>query len=579
MSINRFAVELLKKSDERFSVDSLTMSMSEWVSKNTTILGKPFSFKGYDFQRKILDDMHPNLDCIKISQVGLTEVMIRKILAFLRRHDGLSAIYSLPTQEMFERISSGRIKPIINTDKVFAAQDGNSRSMGMMQFGRSFLYVVAAIETAATSISADAVFNDEVDLSNQQTLGLFGSRLQNSTWKISQRFSTPSFPAFGIDLNWQASDQHNYMRRCTCCGNWNIPEFNREYINIPGLPDNIENLADLRVEHQDVIDLSASFVMCAKCRTRLDLSDIGEWVSKYPSRTESRGYRVTPFCTNKLPVNYIVRELWKYQKLEFTRGWWNTVLGLPYSDGTIQIPKEDIIACMTDNPAPLESSKAEGIWVGIDVGQVCHIIIGRGSAESPEIINMYTVHIDQLVEHVRDLCATSNVYGGCIDRHPYEPTAQDVFNVSGGKIVAVEYRGQKDINMVYDVEKNLSHVQVNHTSFLDRVSTIIKKRKLRISGYSQYKTVFIEHLRDMVRDEVPGEPAQWRKLTKNDHFFHATGFMLAAPHILEMFRLTSKLETRTMVLGKVVDIKDGGAGLIGVSKSDNKAIANKHSWL
>lgn len=564
--LNQFCETLYRKAQDRFSVDSVNMSMSEWVCRNTTLLGRPFSLKGYEFQRQILNDMHPNLDVIKISQTGLTEISIRKMLALLKRNDGTSGIFSLPDENMFERISSARIKPIVNNDSVFNTDIDKAnravRNTEMMQFGKSFLYVVAAIESAATSISADFVMNDEVDLSDQQMLGLFGSRLQNSKWKISQRFSTPSFPSFGIDLNWNASDQHNYMRRCDCCGGWNAPEFTKDFVYLPGMPDDLQ-LCEIKPEHREILRIDQAYIKCMHCHSRLDLSKPGEWVAKYPSRLDSRGYRVSPFCTDKLDIPYIIRELWKYQKIEYVRGWWNTVLGVPFSDGTIQIPREDIIACMTEQISPPDLDLLEGIWVGIDMGQICHITIGRGlDPENVEIVKLYSVHVKDLIAEVKMLCETCNVLGGAVDRHPYEPTAREIFQVSNGRIIPAEYRGHKETNIVLDEFKNFSHAQVNHTMFLDRVATAFRRRKIRVSGYGNNRTVFIEHLRDMVRDEKPGEPATWRKLTKNDHFFHSTAFMLVAHKLVELEKLRSDVEIRTMpVLGQFVNMASGSGGI------------------
>lgn len=572
MSSNPFIETLFQKVQDRYSVDSQTMSVSDWVCKNTTLRGKPFTLKEYHFQQKILDDMHPNLSCIKLSQCGMTEVSIRKILAFLARNSGTNGIYSLPTEEMYLRISNGRIKTIVDADKVFNTDQDRmnkaTRRVDMMQFGKSFLYITPANEQAATSISADIVFNDETDLSDQKMLTLFNSRLQNSKWKISQRFSTPSFPSFGIDLDWQSSDQHLYMRRCGCCGRWVHPEFTRKHITIPGLSDDFEDLSKISEHMKDDIDLRGSFVHCEYCKSRLDLSLPGDWAPSYGSRKDSRGYRITPFCTENLSVEYIVTQLWRYQKTEYVRGWHNTVLGLPYTDGSIQIPEADIKACMTNvvNPPELSSIR-RGIYVGIDMGQTVHITIGTPSDDGGiDIVKIYNLHVNELVQHMTDLEKTCNILGGCIDRHPYTPTSEEVMVVTKGKVLPVEYRGLKDINLVYkdDIDgKVLAHAQVNHTWFLDQVSSAIKRRAMKISGYGAYKTVFIAHLRDMVRDEQPDKPAQWVKLTKNDHFFHSTGFMLAAPKIFQQHALTEKTEVRTMVLASVVPTAGGSATLFG----------------
>lgn len=564
---NRYGSDLLDKVDERFSQDSLNMAMSEWISKNTTMKKRPFSFKGYEFQKQIVDDMHENMNVIKISQVGLTEVQIRKALGFLIRNKGTSGIFSLPNEDMYKRISNSRIKPIVDNDRVFNTPydkaNKATRSMEMKQFGDSFLYIVPAIESAATSIDADFVFNDEVDLSDQKMIALFNSRLQGSKFRISQRFSTPTFPGYGVDADWQTSDQHHYMVRCGCCGHWTYPEFNRKFVVLPGAPDDVE-LWDITEDMQDSLDFTNAYIKCDHCHQPLDLGNprLREWVSKHPSRTQSRGYCINPFITDNLDLPYIYKSLWRFLKAENRRGFFNTVLGLPYTDGSIQIPEEKIRECMTNYVQPPDLRSFETLLVGIDVGQICHITIGDQYAN---IISIYQIHVDNLVSHVTQLCKDYNIRAGAIDRHPYEPTADEVFRVSGGKIVPTEYRGTKDTNVVLDPYGTVTHAQVNRTWMLDQLASRIKKNDIKISGYAHFKEVLITHLRNMVREESPEQPAEWVKLNPDDHFFHSCAFMNASVEIADMVKLKLKEEIRTEVTAMNVVMTSGPSNLIGMS--------------
>lgn len=571
--------KLIEQVDDRFSEDAINMPMAEWIEKNTSIKAKPFSLKGYEFQEAIINDMHPNMTVIKPSQVGLTEAQIRKALAFLVRNQGTSLIFTLPTEDMFKRISKGRIKPIVDKDKVFnTAYDRENkavRSVDMMQFGQSFLYITPAIESAATSIAADVVMNDEVDLSDQKMISLFNSRLQGSDIGISQRFSTPTFPSYGVDLDYQASDQHEYACQCKECGHFNIPKFTRDFIHIPGLPDEIQELHKITIDLQDQIDLENSYVKCENCHKKLDLDDVStrQWVAKYPNRT-SRGYKVTPFVNSRLDPKYIVTSLWRYQKTEFLRGFFNTVLGEPYSDGSIQIPKETILACMTEFAYDLPVSSSEPVWVGIDMGQTCHIILGKGTSEDDlHIFKMYSVHVDDIITEVTNICEQYNVRGGSVDRHPYEPTSRDIFRASGGRILPVEYRGTKELNLVYDDYGDLAHGQVNRTWFLDNLAIKIRKQTLKISGYGHNKDTYVEHIRDMVRDETPDKPAEWKKLTNNDHYFHASAFMALGMKICNLSDLKDKKDKRVMTTTQIITAGGNTPDLIGMGEGNkNKQI-------
>jgi hypothetical protein len=355
-----------------------------------------------------------------------------------------------------------------------------------------------------------------------------------------------------------------YMIRCDCCGHWQHPEFDHNFIHLEGTIPDVRDLWDITEEQCEGIDLHNSFVMCEKCHKPLDLDnpDFRQWVCKHPSRSASRGYRINPFVNGNLDLAYIFKQLHSYVKLENRRAFFNTVLGTAYTDGTIQLAEEDIRACMTAQVHAADLSSFEDLWVGIDMGLICHITIGS----SPEnIVSAYQIHVEDIVQHVAELCKTNKVRGGCVDRHPYTPTANEIFRVSGGKIVPTEYRGTKDINIVLDASEQVEHAQVNRTSILDNFATKIRKRALRISGYGYQKEVFIEHLKAMARDESAEKPAEWVKLNPQDHFFHSSALMCIAPSVVKHIKLKLKDEVRTVVLGQVARMQDGTARMPGIS--------------
>ena len=93
--------------------------MAEWICNNTTLKGRPFSFKNHQFQKQILNDMHPYLTCKKLSQVGLTEGQIRKALGFMCMEPGVRIIYTFPTKILKDNNSRTRIKSVVYTVFLF----------------------------------------------------------------------------------------------------------------------------------------------------------------------------------------------------------------------------------------------------------------------------------------------------------------------------------------------------------------------------------------------------------------------------------------------------------------------------
>lgn len=507
------------------------MTTGEWMCANTRVRGKPFNFKGYEFQREIADDLHPNLDVIKISQVGLTEIQQRKALAFLVRNPGTTGIFSLPNEKMYRRFSQSRLKPMIEENKVFKPTQVEApvRSMDLMQFGMSFLNIVNATEGSATSTSADFVFMDEVDISDQKALALFASRLQNSSHRIKQRFSTPSWTGFGIDSTYSISDMREYYCKCNACNMQQIPLFTKEFVYLKGLPDSLE-LSEITDEVLHKLDLDGAFVMCKRCGAPLELDNPNrEWVATHPTRENNRGYRVRPFSSARIDIPYIVNQLVDYTRKDYVRGWHNTVIGEGYSDARARLDEGQIKACYGSPQMPVIDPSAP-VFLGLDMGQVCHLTLGTPAPNGVgcRVFEFRTVPVNQLDMAIFEIMTRYNLINGACDRHPYTPTAEAIRDLTDGRIMPMEYRGDQELKPVKSVEDVVTHWQANRTKLLDEVARHVRQKLFLFEGFGQYGAVVTSHLRDQIRDETPESPAKWIKLTGVDHYAHSLAFLLAA---------------------------------------------------
>lgn len=568
MSVNPYLVNLQSNLRQRFSVDAQNMSMSEWVCKNTLLNREPFSLDGYEFQRAILDDLHPDMVVKKISQVGITELQIRKALAFARRNPGVNIIFSLATTDMFRRVSVTRIRPIVDNNPVFAT--AGTRSQDLIQLDESFVFIVPAVEASATSIDADVVMIDERDLSNQEIVALYNSRLENSDIAIRQEFSTPTYPGFGIDLQFQSTDQMHFMCRCQKCGQWNHPEFDLDHVIIPGLPDKVDNLIfGLNDAVVSKLDLSKAYVGCRKCHAPLDLGSVKDrcWVPKYPDK-QRRGYMIGPFSTVRRPLIRLIGSLLRYQREEKIHRFINTGLGQAYASADQRLTRQQIMACMTGDVKPPEIPKGEKVFLGSDMGQTCHLVLARGATvETAQPFLFEAVHIDNLKKRIGELDEEYNIVAGGLDRHPYEPTSQEISLMTNRRILPIEYSPKltQDVRLVKDNFDQLDYVQINRTRAIDQVVRRIRMQTLQMSGYYDMKETIIDHLMDMVRVENEEKQAIWQKLGGKDHFFHALVYLLAAYQIRQVVIEQSGAEIRSVVAISTPKIKAYSSGLPGFS--------------
>lgn len=544
----------------RFGEGSASQSMGEWICTNTTIKKRPFSFNDYQFQRAIADDMHPDLSCKKCSQIGLTEVQLRKFLAILARSTAINGIFSLPNEKMFTKIYNGRLKPILEADDIFNPPSSIKpiRNKDQVQIRDSFGYITACTEGDATSISADFLFHDEVDLSPQEILALYQSRLQGSDMQMTQGFSTPTFVNFGIDKKYRLTDQREYMIQCRACNTWQIPRFTPDFVHVENFPFEVESFMDLTSEQISILDLQNCHVKCSNrgCGQRLDLGDAErrEWVATYPSRTNFRGYQVRPFSTSRLRPSYVFSQLAKYQEDGYIRRFYNTVLGEEYTAADAQLQRADIEACMLKGTAEIPNIPSSvACYMGIDVGFTCHITISFDDSDGmPVFVLFETVPAAFLEQRIAELRKIYTIVQGAVDRFPYTPQADALRDMTGGVIVPIQYRGTAALQPVFEPDtKVLSHYSANRTLILDRLHSWVSHRKLVLSGYRGSKETVIAHLSDMVRNEQPDVEAEWLKTTGNDHYFHSMALNLLSRRVCEHMYATQSdgVATSSLILG------------------------------
>lgn len=578
MAYNRHIREILTLMERRYAPDSADMTPTEWLEKNTMLKGKPFNIGKYPYQRAILDDTSQTTVVIKPSQTGISEIYQRAAMAFLTRNRNTKMIYAYPDDVMRKRNSQTRVLPMVEANKVFNLEhigDKPVRSIDLVQIGTSFMYVTGSKTGDATSIDADAVYLDELDLHDQTIAALFSSRLQNSEFQIKKSFSTPTFTEFGVDSLYTTSDQRLFMVKCDSCNHWQFPLFNQKFIHIPNLPSDINDLTEI---DQGMIDnygmqMDEAYVCCERCRAPLDLGRESNraWVTTYPSRKNVTGFKINPFSTSARSVKAIVKELLEYKRLDFMRGFKNSVIGEAEDSSTARMSEEDIKLCMAKGNGPNSPPPRKDVpaWIGIDMGHTCHIVVVLAyTLAQGEVVKMITCPIARLLETVKELDETYTVIGGMVDRHPESQTAANVRDLTGGRILPCEYRGTKELNIIHAADGSIIYCQADRTTLLDEVVKMVRTHRFSLSGYGILKSDVAVHLRNMVRVEEPEVPAVWKKLDRSDHFFHALGFAAAAIKMHKLKDLDSPNQQTAIGVCGAENPIHAGTGLLGRKQKD-----------
>ena len=75
-------------------------NLDQVAEKYGMVEGEPFTFGDHEFQREIMRDTASRIDVRKCSQVGLTEMMVQKVLAMMATMRNVRIMFSQPTKEI-----------------------------------------------------------------------------------------------------------------------------------------------------------------------------------------------------------------------------------------------------------------------------------------------------------------------------------------------------------------------------------------------------------------------------------------------------------------------------------------------
>ena len=237
--------------------------ISRWISDNTASHGKPYSYTDHEYQKKVLDSEAREVNTRKCSQIGLTEVSVRKSLAMCGMIKNFTVIYTLPTAGFAATVSKTRVAPVIQDSPYLRALLTETDNMEVKQFSNgSFLYLKgAASSNAPISIPCDLLVHDELDFSDPLVISQYQSRLTHSRYKMKFRLSTPTIPGKGIDYEFQRSKRHfNFVKCCHCC-HYFVPDY-YSHVRIPGYTG---ELLDITKRNLHTVDYAHAFVECPSC--------------------------------------------------------------------------------------------------------------------------------------------------------------------------------------------------------------------------------------------------------------------------------------------------------------------------
>jgi hypothetical protein len=208
---------------------------------------------------------------------------------------------------------------------------------------------------------------------------------------------------------------------------------------------------------------------------------------------------------------------------ELYSDWVNFALGEEFIDSSQIFDIEKVM----EADAPLGSVP---LFIGIDFGKTCYIVVGQRDSEGTVIIRHYDMVSEHKIEaFVEDLLRNYFICGMVLDALPQTKLAADIRDLFPGSAYTAYYSdNQKDY---FAIKANEEDVTINRTMLFDKVLAI----KQLVLNKGPKSGQFKEHLQGMVKQRLKDDIVESERYVKvkPDHFLHALGYMYCAMDIFE----------------------------------------------
>ena len=358
-------MELLTLVNQLKKLEKKTVSLYDWVHEHRQLrMGgqyKPFSLDGHEYMREWLLDPQPDTVFEKGAQMGVSEHAVSWALWLADSHEPVTVIYFFPNDGDVADFSNTRVRPVIERCDHLLNQVADINNVHLRQLGSSLVYFRGMFSKAATkSVPADAVIFDELDESNPTNKAQAMERMSHSPFKYRMELSTPTLPDYGIDIEFQRSDQRYWHVDCGCSAGII-------------LEDVFPNCMAVRNEGTDEEEV---FYYCPKCgKERLDvcvpkvIKEYTGWVPKLPENKHIRGYHTSQLFSKAIPAQRIWTE---YKNTRNMPEFYNSKLGMPYAGDRMPLTADMMRECCGNYGL---ARTGKNVFIGIDQGDELHIIV------------------------------------------------------------------------------------------------------------------------------------------------------------------------------------------------------------
>jgi hypothetical protein len=521
------------------------ISFRKFLTTETYLGGTLFSFKDHEFQDYVTEIVENNIGGVisvaKCSQIGLSEIFNRIILARMAVRPRTSALISFPSKSFSQEVLKTRFASVIRESPAFRSLiNYNNDSASVKEFyNGSIMYALGGSTQSVTTLlnrPIDTILVDERDRQDPDIISGYESRMTHTPEpeRLVINISTPTVPDIGIDAEIKESEYiHTPWIGCPC-GHEFIGDF-YEHIRLPGLPEG-QSLQTLTKTIAAGLNIDEAYLECPECKisvTKENKSTVWKIVHNPVGVKKKVGITIDPFAAmGFITIPGLVRSSLNYTShVEFL----NQGLGrtADKSDSSI-----DLSALTFTRTPTLSTINSVGLHIfGLDLGKTCYFLHGLMRPDTTvHVLDPQIVLLSDLKEFLAEQYKRYTFAAGVMDSQPYSdlvyalvkkyPRLFSAIYVSPVPAIPEMYR----LKMIDKYNQQIRQVTINKSVVMDSFAGSLLDFYSFESG--PLDAAISKHFTDMrrVRDYRFNEMVyKWVKSSKGeDHFWHTAVYMFMA---------------------------------------------------
>lgn len=526
--------------------------LSRWISRETSLNGKPYNYKTHWYQEELLNDTSSDICVVKPAQIGVSELSLRWALGLVMTTPDVMRIgYTFPTYTAATNFARTRFANIIEgcASAKAAMNTADIDTVDLKTFGenREIHFRGAAVGNAAISTTLDMLFHDELSFSAPEIIATYTSRMQASKYKWRIVFSTPTWPGDSITTELANSRRKMLMCKCNHCNHSFLPNYWRD-VKIPGFN---KNLSEITKDNLHKIRWQEANLLCPSCGRVPNLErEHRSWVVENPTENHTTsGYKLSPF---DVPAVVTASNLIKgYTSYGNKTLFQQFALGEPAQDAEQGYTEEDI----EKMGVQLAQSPFNHHFLGLDLGIYCHIMIGGMDYDGRlGVVHMERVHLTKIRERIAALTAEYRVVIHLSDLQPYSDLVmsltEDYPSLYAGSFVTKQGLEVFEVRVKEEntekAQLNVRQVYINRGAVLDKLLSEGRAGRIWIRKTQEWDIVKA-HMQDLKRATATlrnGEfSSAWQKSAKGqDHYMFSLAYLWVAAQMRGMVSNTAPLE-------------------------------------